>query len=349
MTKFYFACALVAMFAVSNVQAAALHYFVKKGDTLSQIALDHIGVPIYGKQGTIEKALENNPIIKDPDKIYVGDELLLTSEGILVKRLATPEQIAHAETVDALPAPMPSPTPEPAPEVAAKTEAPKTKAPLTHGTIALRGSVGPTYYHLSQSGALGNFSQSGLNVGLSGNVLATFGDGRVEFEYKHLSANFDGESKQLQNFLIKGGYKFIVIGFDEGTAPIASATDVTTWKDLTTISPLLGVHFDWGFEKDSTLEYRESFDVEGELPVSVEKDSTSSFLSATNVSGFGARVRARIEKSIYGQGKFHLYVGIEGVAGYQSLHFNGALGDESGDVTRTLQMYQGMLTVNAEL
>jgi hypothetical protein len=334
--------ALGVLLAGSSAMAYTT-YFVKGGDTLSQISADHIGRPIYGTVGSLKKVLTVNPDIRNADKIFVGDELILTKEGILIKRLATPEQIAAAEA-EAEPTPIPPPAELTVPEML-------KPAPRTHGTLSLRGSIGPTYYSLKQTGALGAHGQDGWRaIGVSANVLATFGDGRIEFEYKRINPDFNGETKQIQNFLIKGGYKFLVFGIDESTSPIYSDhLGSIEWKDLTLISPLLGVHFDWGFEKDAPKEYRKSVDLEAELPAWTIKDSTSSFLGSENVGGYEFRFRARVEKSIYSQGKFNLYLGLEGAAAYQSLHFDGTLNGASGRVERTLQLYQGLVTLNAEL
>lgn len=56
---------------VENPQAAATFYTVQKGDTLSKIAKEHYGSA--NKYMAIFKA--NEPMLKDPDKIYPGQTL----------------------------------------------------------------------------------------------------------------------------------------------------------------------------------------------------------------------------------------------------------------------------------
>lgn len=52
-------------------EAAATFYTVRKGDTLSAISKAH-----YGKAGAYMKIFEaNQPLLKDPDKIYPGQVL----------------------------------------------------------------------------------------------------------------------------------------------------------------------------------------------------------------------------------------------------------------------------------
>jgi hypothetical protein len=344
-----FILALGTLLLVSTAFATT-SYIVKNGDTLSQLAKDHIGNPVYGKNGSLKKALVINPDIKNPDKIYVGDELLFTDEGILIKRTATKEQIEHAEAEN-MPTQTPTPTPESASEVSEPTETAKAPKPLTHGTIAFRASTGPVYSVVNQSGAFGGYEKGTFNVGLSANLLATFGDGRVEFEYQRVSPALDGVNKQIQNLLIKGGYKFIVIGLEETTAPLGSiVAGNVTWQDLTIVSPILGVHFDWGFEKNAPKEtYRKSVDLEAQIPAFAVKDTTSDLFTSSSIGGYGGRLRGRIERSIYSQDKFNLFLGVEADASYQDLHFNGTFNTLSGRVDRSLQLYQGLITLNAEL
>jgi hypothetical protein len=334
------------LFGFTSALASTV-YFVKGGDTLSQISADHIGHPIYGTKGSLSRVLSVNPEVHNQDKIFVGDELILTKDGILIKRLATPEQLAAAEAeTEAYAEPTPYPTPEP-------LTVPESlkPAPLPHGTLSLRGSIGPTYYNLSQTGALGTYSQDAVRaLGVSANILATFGDGRIEFEYKRIGPDFNEQTKEIQNFLIKGGYEFIVFGIDESTSPVAGIQAGTVaWKDLTLVSPLLGVHFDWGYEKYPLTNYRKSVDVEAELPAWTIKDNTQSYLDSTGIGGYEIRVRGRVERSIFSAGKFNLYLGIEAAAAYQDLHFYGTLGTVSGRVDRKLGLYQALVTLNAEL
>lgn len=48
-------------------------YYVKKEDTLSEIALKHFGQPVYSKNGSLYKLLNLNPQIAHPKKIFPGD------------------------------------------------------------------------------------------------------------------------------------------------------------------------------------------------------------------------------------------------------------------------------------
>jgi LysM repeat protein len=66
--------------AVFTASAFALSYVVKKGDILSRIAQKNIAGPIYGKGGSLQKLLELNPKIKNPNLIFVGDRIQIPYE-----------------------------------------------------------------------------------------------------------------------------------------------------------------------------------------------------------------------------------------------------------------------------
>lgn len=50
-------------------------YIVQKGDSLSEIAAEHIGRPIYPKNGSLKKILELNDKLNTTDPIFPGDVL----------------------------------------------------------------------------------------------------------------------------------------------------------------------------------------------------------------------------------------------------------------------------------
>lgn len=61
----------------------AFAYRVVVGDTLTTIAANQIGSPVYGKSGSLAQLLSLNPKIRDLDRIYPGQEIVtLTNEPI---------------------------------------------------------------------------------------------------------------------------------------------------------------------------------------------------------------------------------------------------------------------------
>lgn len=55
--------------------AEALAYEVEEGDTLSEIAAEQVGLPVFGTEGSLQKVLEKNPQLEDPNLIFPGTVL----------------------------------------------------------------------------------------------------------------------------------------------------------------------------------------------------------------------------------------------------------------------------------
>jgi LysM repeat protein len=73
--------ASLALLAFLTQNAAwAKTYSVKKGDTLSQIAAREFGRPIYGPKGSLQKLLQKNPEIQNPDRIRPTQVIRLSDE-----------------------------------------------------------------------------------------------------------------------------------------------------------------------------------------------------------------------------------------------------------------------------
>ena len=74
---------------------AVRKYVVQKGDSLSEIAAEHIGRPIYPKNGSLKKILELNDDLEVTDYIFPGDVLdipvLPNNKITLVKPSPRPE------------------------------------------------------------------------------------------------------------------------------------------------------------------------------------------------------------------------------------------------------------------
>jgi len=68
---------VITLVAHVSAFAAPSTYVVRRGDTLSQVALRQFGKPIYGVRGSLTKILQRNPQILNPNVIRPGEELLL--------------------------------------------------------------------------------------------------------------------------------------------------------------------------------------------------------------------------------------------------------------------------------
>lgn len=69
-------------FTLMTISVGTLAYThkVKKGQTLSQIAASEIGLPIWGKNGSLAKIKALNPWIKNLNQIYPNSEIILSEE-----------------------------------------------------------------------------------------------------------------------------------------------------------------------------------------------------------------------------------------------------------------------------
>ncbi len=67
-------------FFILDANAFAQVYIVKKGDTLSKIAVQYLGSPIYGKIGNLRKILAKNSKIKNSDLIYPKQKIIISDE-----------------------------------------------------------------------------------------------------------------------------------------------------------------------------------------------------------------------------------------------------------------------------
>jgi hypothetical protein len=115
-----------AMAALIANGAYGRTYTVGRGDTLSQISQKELGGPVWGNQGTLERVIQLNPQIQNPNLIYPNDVIKLGEDAVVEE---TP--------------PAPEPQEEP---VATSPEAPSEPAESSDSKHRLRilGSIGDT-------------------------------------------------------------------------------------------------------------------------------------------------------------------------------------------------------------
>jgi hypothetical protein len=72
---------------------AMSYYKVQAGDTLSDISYRFLGEKVYGPKGGLAKLLLNNPHIKNPDLIYLGQKVLIKKQGMRTELKTRAEKI----------------------------------------------------------------------------------------------------------------------------------------------------------------------------------------------------------------------------------------------------------------
>jgi LysM repeat protein len=123
--------AVVSLGLVLSIAAfASVTYVAKPGDKLSKIAGKMIQGPVWGKHGSWQSVLALNSEIKNPDLIYVGQEIKLPDGEVAQAAESSSEQRAPAAEEAA---PLASPTP------ALSSPTPLLAAPLekenSHGSL----------------------------------------------------------------------------------------------------------------------------------------------------------------------------------------------------------------------
>lgn len=143
---------LLTALMLATASAWCANYIVQSGDTLSGIARRHIPGRVYGKQGSLDKLLSVNPQIKNPNLIYVGQNLSI--DGVSAPLAARPKRAPAAEAPAVVedvgtpltisekkPAKMetmaPAPTPSP-------NASPESNYPLSH----LGADLGSQYFKI---------------------------------------------------------------------------------------------------------------------------------------------------------------------------------------------------------
>jgi len=90
---------MLVLFSCASHAAGPLFYVVRTGDTLSAIAQNKIGYPIFAKDGSLDKLLKLNPAIQDPDLIFPGQRLLIQSSKMDSLAIAKPDSKTQLGTV----------------------------------------------------------------------------------------------------------------------------------------------------------------------------------------------------------------------------------------------------------
>lgn len=208
-------------FLIQNA-AWAKTYNVKKGDTLSHIAAREFGRPIYGPKGSLQKLLQKNPGIQNPDRIRPSQVIRLSDEVANQDLKDTssdqngPAEPLHETLVAQEEAPAPAP---------AQDAAPKRSFGLKMGLGLVKDEMQANDHERSFKTTLdselqttidldayykpSNDSRLGLSVGIKNGEFKDSNDGR-----------FEGERDALYKLSLFGEMTFIDrlhLGLEIGT------------------------------------------------------------------------------------------------------------------------------------
>jgi hypothetical protein len=321
----------------------AMFYTAKDGDVLSKIAQSHLSGPVYGQNGSLAKILKLNPFIKNADVLFTGQKIELEDLVRVPAKETTPS------TQDEL-------KPQASEESISSTVPSASKNTEKELVFNAHASYGAAFMGLSQSGAFGSISGSSIAVNRTDvEVSAKLEDfsGDVEFSRYSLDMGNDTanttskENQSLNELTLKGGYKNLLFGFRSKSSPLFKAGPGTTlqWASLTSLSALIDYHLEHEWTGPSLRPYRVSLDTEASVPFSGGSDTG---VDISSLNGYALRARGRLEKTLLQGNGLKMLAGLEAVASYDHVQYNGNWGGTSGSVRRNLTEVQGSLGITLE-
>gem|GEM_PF-2078519 len=364
-----------AVSAAAVPTAWALNYVVQSGDSLSIVAHRYLHGKVYGRHGSLAQLIQQNPqFAANPDKIYVGQTVTVPAKA--QSDLTPVAQNTVAPSVAEAPATHITTAIDAVPPPSARSALPDestNRNPVAlpdHDEVELRVGVG-------YGGSLINFKQTGAFGGIEGqpialNLLSVRGEARFDddfraaAEFSHYSINFSTdtsdpskkESKDFQDFSLIGGYKLLNFGIHGSTIPVLQTSGATAllWGDLSTLWVVAGIHLEKeGQGRRSFYPYRLQLDANTEYPLS---GGGNAGFTLNDLSGLGVRIRGRVQKAllnsdrdsgIASQSQYQLFLGLEGVAAYHHLSYQGSWNGIAGNVSQDLQEYQALVTLEFSL
>ncbi len=356
-------------------------YTVKSGDTLSEIIYEQIGEPIYGKKGNLKKILALNPIlITKPDRLRPGQIIelgnLKTVAAVIIAKPArrTPAAFIADNDSTSIQNPVVIPVenlPEPKPAEIQKTI--ELQTPLSHSfpkltdevsdqelELELKAGYGAGIVLFKQTGAFANVSAGAIVLNIAAiETGVRYGDAFGLAEFSSYSLNMgtnwanpaESQSKSFQRLGLKGGYKIFYVGVEGVSAPVFRAGSGTTlhWGDITSLSAVGGVRLESskiGGKSGRRFGFFGSF--EAGIPLQV--GSATAGLTASGISGYSAKLQLGCRKAITSaQASIQIYLGLSLLDSFGQIKYIGTWSGSSGDVKRTIQDYQSLLSIQLGL
>jgi LysM repeat protein len=99
-------------------------YIVRVGDTLSKIAQQFLGSPVYTSTGSLRKIIDLNPQVKNPNRITVGEELNISGTAAEPAKLAEARPAVENKSTEEKPAETSAPVADRAPAAQADVAQP---------------------------------------------------------------------------------------------------------------------------------------------------------------------------------------------------------------------------------
>lgn len=295
---------LMPLFLLCSFNATAVTYEVQSGDNLSNILwkLDSVE-RLYGKKGRLVRVLKLNSDIKNPDRIYVG-QIIVLEYGENGKMLKTPDIT-------------PIVTPETTPEITSKKE--PTNDPVVSEEIQptvlvesfyLGFSIGPRSFYQKQTAASNIVKDESISW-KNMNLFAGYRRNEWEFFLQantyqaRYSSALGSEDKQLFsiNPKIYYGNIFVSTLFEQRPFYLLANNSVSMEK-IALVLPGVG----YRYIKKFNTEVETRMELEGELNYLLTTKADHSSVKTNSESGYGARLSGNLmrefelnlnDKSVY--------------------------------------------------
>lgn len=227
----------------------------------------------------------------------------------------------------------------------------------TELNLRLSTGYGASLVGYQQSGAFGGIKGFPIAINVFGvSAEADYDKWRGHFSFSRYSLNLGTdtanpsakESKTFQDLSFAGGYGIFTLGLHGKTTPVMKTSGATgvLWGDLTTMWAQAGVHLEKTATGRSQRPYRLTFDATAEYPVS---SAGSAGLNISDLSGYGLKLKGRAQKALFKGPNPQIFLGIEGIAAYGHLEYNGSWSGLNGAITQNLQEYQALISLTVEL
>ena len=295
---------LMPVLLFCSFNAVAKTYEVQSGDNLSNILwkLDSVE-RLYGKKGRLLKVLKLNSDIKNPDRIYVG-QIIVLEYGENGKKFSTPEI-----TQDVTPPVVQTLDQEEKTNEKISTVIEETPQVVTE-SFYLGFSIGPRSFYQKQTAASNIVKDESISW-KNMNLFAGYKRNDWEFLLQantyqsHYASELGSANKQLfsLNPKIYYGNIFFSTLFEQRPFYLIANNSVTMEK-VALVLPGIG----YRYVKKFNTEIETKMELEGELNYLLATKAGDSSLKTSSESGFGARLGGNLirkfdlkqtDKSIY--------------------------------------------------
>ncbi len=329
MKKFIAQVTVGSMLATNVVAMDA--YVVKRGDTLSHIVKRRFpSDTLYGSRGKLAEVLEQNPHIKNPNRIFPNQKIqfhpsiIIESPTPIAKNemIPVPETPSVAENfatseVEEVSKPVASVVevkPKVIPDKTELSPLPKEKSRRVSETLGLEewnisALYGAKYLSVSQSGALGKAEVGVMFLNaLKLNSEFLFDDWSFGFQLESYKFKYEtltsGDAKSMYSLNLYGSYKWFLGGLNIEQNPLFRNNSGSI--EMTKMSLM---YLSLGAKKDIELPTRKPtvLKLKGWVNYPFSSSSDNADIKLDSIKGFGVIGQAELNRQIIAKEDYSLH------------------------------------------